>query len=241
MHCRISSICVSSLWSRLRKRSCDFAYLDHTTLRVLNIEVSGSVAAFIKLANVFPMIEEFSLSLYQLHSGTFADVLLVLSHFHNLRVVHGSSIWVGLSDDEYQDSSQMPSDDDSKECYTAPVTNFALNSCADPKSMLDEDLLDGDQDAKWVGNAAVNHRIWALARRCKKLERVDAPLDNQEVVRIARKNVNWGDVKVMADWLGVGKARVDAEWQDIGYSILDRYLGYSFFPRSGEVANRRSQ
>ncbi|TFK66438.1 hypothetical protein BDN72DRAFT_800006, partial [Pluteus cervinus] len=79
---------------------CDLKFLDRTTLRALSLGVSGSVSDFIDLAKTFPVIEELYIvcELYRgkgrgMELSTFADLLQIVPHFHNLKVIHGFSPW----------------------------------------------------------------------------------------------------------------------------------------------------
>ncbi|TFK66454.1 hypothetical protein BDN72DRAFT_899850 [Pluteus cervinus] len=199
---------------------CGLTFFDHTTLRVLSIHPPGSASAFIQLAKSFPMIEEIRLS-SRASTCTFPDMLQVFSHFSNLRIIHGDSIWIDFSFDGFLDmvieDSKCP--EKNPPSPNDPKTDFALNACTDPENMLFGKLY--DEEGRWTINTEVNHRILALARRCKKLERLDSYLE-KEVVYIRRKKVNWEKVKPMADWLRVENEQVRSEWEEIEYSMEAR-------------------
>ncbi|TFK66439.1 hypothetical protein BDN72DRAFT_844371 [Pluteus cervinus] len=210
---------------------CDLTCIDRTALRALHLGVSGSVSALNKLANLYPGIEELYISpgLYRKDERRtqpigFADTLLIFPHFLNLRVIHGNSIWTRLPEDILDVISIMPPDDRLIMFLPSPMdpkTNFALNACNHMQLIQIGNLC--NEDGEWTDTAEVNHRIVSLARRCKKLERMDSHINEEEIIRIERKKVNRGNGKAMADWLGRGKVKAEIlGWEEIQYSIEER-------------------
>ncbi|TFK66442.1 hypothetical protein BDN72DRAFT_844372 [Pluteus cervinus] len=212
------------------KNLCDFTYLDRTSLRILSLDVSGSVESLRKLAETFPRIEELQLSTALYHRGRqttrrckFSDMILIFPHFHNLRVIHGHSIWMDLSTRVWTDFSHLSPEEHHNKYNVLPidpVTNFALNACTNPRRILIGKLY--TQTDEWTYNTEVNHRVLALARRCRKLERVDSNMTDDDIIWIRRKKLDWGKIKVMADWLGVGKNKADTEWEEVDYTVRER-------------------